>query len=120
MTTAIVKQKIDHAPTGKGLRISPATVVMKIASNCHALVVTCFGLGTAKRIIMPIDIEATKGMNLAPCQDSMSDPAGGGGGGDGGGGGGNEQCRGESDDEEGMDICKELADADDDRILPLP
>lgn len=36
VTTASVRHANAHAPTGRGLRISPATVTMKIASSDHA------------------------------------------------------------------------------------
>lgn len=55
-----------QAPDGKGLRIRPAIVEMKMESNCHALGVICGGLGIKNWRIRPIEIENMKGRVLAP------------------------------------------------------
>lgn len=66
MTTR-VRQVKAHAPTGNGLKMSPAMVVRNMANNCQACVVTPAGFGTAKRIRMPTDREIASGISFAPC-----------------------------------------------------
>lgn len=78
--TEMVRQTKAQAPTGKGPRMSPATVVRKIASNCQAWFERWEGLGTAKRKIMPIARETARGMGLAPGQRRRGRGGGGGGG----------------------------------------
>lgn len=64
VTMTSVKHANAHAPTGNGLKMSPEIVVRKIASSCHACVVTCEGLGIAKRTRRPIDTETISGRNF--------------------------------------------------------
>lgn len=66
MTIDVVRPRKAQAPTGKGLKTSPAIVEMKIDNNCHACDVTSGGFGTKNRTIRPIEIEIIKGISLAP------------------------------------------------------
>lgn len=82
--TAEVRPRKAQAPTGRGLRTSPAMVERKMASSCHARVETCGGFGTRNRTASPIDTEITSGMSLAPPPPRLEPETGGGEGGGGG------------------------------------
>lgn len=55
------------APSGSGWVMIPTIVARKIASSCHAFLETPDGSGTNQRII-PVAIEARRGLIAAPCQ----------------------------------------------------
>lgn len=65
--TAVVRPRNAHAPTGRGLRTSPAMVERKMESNCQAWGVTATGLGTRNRTMRPIARDIAKGTAFAPC-----------------------------------------------------
>lgn len=66
VTTEAVTPRNAQAPTGRGLRTSPATVERKMARSCHAWRVSSGGLGTAKRRRSPTETEIIKGRSFAP------------------------------------------------------
>lgn len=85
MTTEVVRPRKAQAPTGSGLRTSPAMVDRKIESNCHAWAVTSTGFGTKKRTMRPMEIESRKGIGFAPWRIVGRGSDLDGGDGDGGG-----------------------------------
>lgn len=66
VTTVSVRQTNAQAPTGKGLRMSPATVAMKMARRDQALGATARGFGTAKRSMRPRVTQMKRGSGLTP------------------------------------------------------
>lgn len=64
--TEVVRPIKAQAPTGSGLRTSPAMVERKMERSCQACGVTSGGLGTRKRTTMPTATEMIKGIGLTP------------------------------------------------------
>lgn len=64
------------APRGSGWVMIPTIVARKIASSCHAFLETPEGTGT-NQIIIPVAIEASRGLIAAPCHGLFSTGAGG-------------------------------------------
>ncbi len=74
VTTAIVNPRKAHAPTGRGDSTSPVMVDKKIASSCHACVVTATGLATRYLSARPTPTDTTKGKGFTPSHTAAGFP----------------------------------------------